>query len=145
MCFREAKPHSKTKKLWDFIPNFGSISSASCNATGTKVAITCLKVVSVMLFIYFFAILKYVMSLLKNLLFVRVSCDFFGWFCFFGYFLSLKTIIYSRGVVVSLRALERKLWSSKFCRNTTGIPQEGHPEFEVLRCSSTKSGSKASV
>ena len=29
----------------------------------------------------------------------------------------------------SLRALERKVWSSKLNRNTTGIRQEGHSEF----------------
>ena len=29
--------------------------------------------------------------------------------------------------------------------NTPGIHHEGHLEFKVLRCSSTKSGSKASV
>ena len=28
------------------------------------------------------------------------------------------------------------------CKNTAGIRQEGHPEFKVLRCSSTKCGSK---
>ena len=50
-----------------------------------------------------------------------------------------------RGVVVSLRALNRKIWSSKLYRNTTGIRQKGHPEFKVLRCSSTKSGSRVSV
>ena len=49
------------------------------------------------------------------------------------------------GVVVSLRASERKVWSSKLYENTTGIRQEGHPEFEVLRYSSTKSGSQAKV
>ena len=48
------------------------------------------------------------------------------------------------GVVVSLRASERKVWSLKFYRNTAGICQEGHQEFKVLRCSSTKSVSKAS-
>ena len=50
-----------------------------------------------------------------------------------------------RGVVVSLRASERKVWSSKLYRNTIGIRHEGHPKFEVLRCSSAQSGSKASV
>ena len=50
-----------------------------------------------------------------------------------------------RDVVVLLRALEQKLWSSKLYRNTAGIRQEGHPEVEVLRCSSTKSGSESSV
>ena len=49
------------------------------------------------------------------------------------------------GVVVSLRASGRKVSSSKLYKNTTGIRQEGHPEFKVLRCSSRKSGSKASV
>ena len=49
------------------------------------------------------------------------------------------------GVVELLRALEQKVWSSKLYRNTAGIRQEGHPEFKVPRCSSKKSGSKASV
>ena len=47
--------------------------------------------------------------------------------------------------MVVLRASEQKVWSSKLYRNTTGIRQEGHQEFKVLRCSSKKSGSKASV
>ena len=42
--FRDAKPHGKIRKLGELIPDFGSISSAACNAPGTKVAITCLKV-----------------------------------------------------------------------------------------------------
>ena len=50
-----------------------------------------------------------------------------------------------RGVAVSLRASEQKVWSSKLNRNTAGIRQEGHMEFKVLRCSSKKSGSKSSV
>ena len=50
-----------------------------------------------------------------------------------------------RDVVVSLRASERKVWSSKLYRSITGIRQEGHPEFKMLFCSSTKSGSKAIV
>ena len=50
-----------------------------------------------------------------------------------------------RDVVVLLRASEQKVWSSKLDRNTTGIRQEVYPEFKVLRCSSKKSGSKASV
>ena len=50
-----------------------------------------------------------------------------------------------RGAVVSLRASERKVWSSKLYKNTTGIRQKGRQEFKVLRYSSTKSGSKASV
>ena len=50
-----------------------------------------------------------------------------------------------RAVVVSLRASERKVRSSELYRNTTGIRQEGHSEFKVLRYSSTKSGVKASV
>ena len=50
-----------------------------------------------------------------------------------------------RGVLVSLLASERKVWSSKLYSNTIGLRQKGHPEFTVLRCSSTKSGSKASV
>ena len=52
---------------------------------------------------------------------------------------------FTSGVVVSLRASERKVWSSKLYRNTIGIRQEGHPEIKVLRCYSTKSDSKASV
>ena len=48
-------------------------------------------------------------------------------------------------VVVLLRASEQKVWSSKLYINTTGIRQEWHPEFKVLRCSSKKSGLKASV
>ena len=50
-----------------------------------------------------------------------------------------------RGVVVLLRAPKLKIWSSKVFRNTVGIPQEEHPEFQVLGCSSKKSGSKLSV
>ena len=50
-----------------------------------------------------------------------------------------------RGLVVLLRASEQKVWSSKLYRNTAVVRQEGHREFKVLRCSSTKSGSKASV
>ena len=49
------------------------------------------------------------------------------------------------GVVVSFRDLERKFCSSKLYKNTTGIRQEGHLLFKVLRCSSTKSDSKRSV
>ena len=37
-----------------------------------------------------------------------------------------------RGVVVWLRASERKLCSLKLYRNTAGICQEGHPEFKSL-------------
>ena len=33
----------------------------------------------------------------------------------------------------------------KFYKITIGICQEGHPEFEVLRCSSKTFGTKASV
>ena len=44
-----------------------------------------------------------------------------------------------------MRASERKVWRSKLYGNTTSIRQEGHAEFKVLRCSSTKSGSKANV
>ena len=36
---------------------------------------------------------------------------------------------------LSLRVSERKVWSSKLYTYTTGIRQEGHPEFKVLRCS----------
>ena len=50
-----------------------------------------------------------------------------------------------RGGVVLLRASEQNVWSSKLNRNTASISQEGHPELKVLRCSSKKSGSKASV
>ena len=50
-----------------------------------------------------------------------------------------------RGVLELLRAPEQKVWSSKLYRNTAGIRHGGHLEFEVLRCSSKKSGSKASV
>ena len=50
-----------------------------------------------------------------------------------------------RGVVVLLRASEREVWSSKRFRNTSGMRLEGHPEFKVVRCSSTKSASKANV
>ena len=59
---------------------------------------------------------------------------------------TLSFITFSRrDVVVLLRVSERKVWSSKLYRNTAGIRQEGHPEVEVLRCSSTKSGSESSV
>ena len=44
MYFRDAKPHCNSKRLKDLIQEFGSISSLRCNATGSKVAITCLKV-----------------------------------------------------------------------------------------------------
>ena len=46
------------------------------------------------------------------------------------------------GIVMGFRV---KGLEFKLCRNTTGIHQEGHLEFKVLHCSSTKSGSKASV
>ena len=36
---------------------------------------------------------------------------------------------------LSLRASERKVWSSKLYKYTSGIRQEGHPKFKVLRCS----------
>ena len=54
-------------------------------------------------------------------------------------------IAFRRAVVVLLRASKRKLWSSKLYCNTAGIRREGHAEFKVLRCSSAKCGSKASV
>ena len=47
--------------------------------------------------------------------------------------------------MVLLRASEQKVWSSKLYRSIAGIRQEGHPGFKVLRCSSKKSDSKASM
>ena len=49
------------------------------------------------------------------------------------------------GVVALLWALKQKVLSSKLYRSTTGIHQEGHLEFKLLRCSSKKSGLKTSV
>ena len=57
----------------------------------------------------------------------------------------LTLIVSRRGVVVLLRASERKVWSLKLFQNTAGIRQKGHTEFNVRRCSNKKSGSKASV
>ena len=54
--------------------------------------------------------------------------------------LFLNIFVSRRGVVVLLQASEQKVCSLKLYRSTVGICQEG-----VLRCSSKKSGSKASV
>ena len=50
-----------------------------------------------------------------------------------------------RDVVLLLRASEQKVLSSQFYKTTIGIPQKGHPEFKVLRCSNKSLDSKASV
>ena len=57
----------------------------------------------------------------------------------------MDTISSRRCVVVLFQASEQKVCSSKFYKNILGICQEEHPEFEVLRCSNKKSGSKPSV
>ena len=46
------------------------------------------------------------------------------------------------GIVTGFRAKGPEF---KLYENTTGIRQEGHREFKVLRYSSTKSGSQAKV
>ena len=48
---------------------------------------------------------------------------------------------FSRLLHVLLQALERKVWSSKFYKNSIGIRLEGHPKFKAPRYC----GSKASV
>ena len=59
--------------------------------------------------------------------------------------LAVEREVSRRGVVELLRASEQKVWCSELYRITAGVCEEGHPEFKVLRCSSKKSGSKASV
>ena len=49
------------------------------------------------------------------------------------------------GVSVIVTDFRSKGVEFKFYESTTDIRQEGYPEFTVLRCSSKKFGSKASV
>ena len=49
------------------------------------------------------------------------------------------------GVVVIATGFGENGLQFQFYKSTTGICQEGHSEFKVLRCSSKDCGSKASV